>query len=533
MAQPTAPDGALLVNEDPQEDGESGPLAGVCEAFLLIWYIPGFGCVSLFAAVLSGGATLAWIFVLPVLEKQIWGDSAASNTAWMNAGRCFVSVLLCAHFGSWSDKHSRKAAVVVMTVSSLIVGLPILALGSTSAGLTTCVVLVVVTGPFAVHVSGSPVLWAWASDYLGPEHKEVGFAIIGACSSGGSFLVLLGAKALGNAFPGNPDPFLWCTVGCLVLCLVIVAVTPPGAHMPELNDADLAEEKGFMQAMFGPMRLVAKKPTLRATCVVVALLTLPDMAATDISSQIIFSLHDYTDPCSTDALVTEYTAAAYKTCTPITPQCVKDEVTKSVTQCVTQAVTDTMQTFSVYPRPLTLIVVMIVGVCARRYGPHRLVRVWVPITAILFAFPVVLKLRPPTEDFQTWALLLSGFFTLLPLTNYGPLQALVTHIVPPRQIGEAMGAIATCKNLVSLIAPLLVGAFTTYLQSTDQNDKLYIVYPVCAFVMFCAWPFTFCLEKRVPRDTTATWTTWASASRPSTIRSALNARSSAMFSARP
>jgi len=505
MAQQS--DGALLVNpgDDPDADGPGGPVAGVCEAFLLIWYIPGFGCVSLFSAVLSGGATLAWIFVLPALETQIWKDQSASNTAWMNAARCFVSVLLCAHFGSWSDRHSRKYAVVVMAISSLIIGLPVLVFGSTETGLWACVFLIVITGPFAVHVSGSPVLWAWASDYLGAEHKEVGFAIIGACSSAGSFIVLLGAKAIANQFPGNPAPFMWIALGCLILSLVIVAVTPPGAYMPELTDADLAEEKGFMQAMFGPMRLVAKKPTLRATCVVVALLTLPDMAATDISSNIIISLNDYKTPCYSN------------------PQ---------VVTCITAAVTDTMNVFSVYPRPLTLIVVMVVGVCARRFGPHRLVRVWVPITAILFAFPMILN-----WVFEEWSIALSGFFVLLPLTNYGPLQALVTHIVPPRQIGEAMGAIATCKNLVSLVAPLMVGVLTKFFERTGNttypDSLLWIIYPICAFVMFCAWPFTFCLEKRVPRDTAATWTSWASASRPSTIRSALNARSSAMFSARP
>lgn len=505
MAQQS--EGALLVNpgEDPDEDGPGGPVAGVCEAFLLIWCIPGFGCVSLFSAVLSGGATLAWIFVLPALEQVVWEEESASNTAWMNAARCLVSVLLCAHFGSWSDRHSRKWAVVVMTISSLIIGLPVLVLGSNQSGLLACVVLIVITGPFAVHVSGSPVLWAWASDYLAPEHKEVGFAIIGAASSAGSFVVMLAAKAIANQFPGHPEPFLWIALGCLILCLVIVAVTPPGAYMPELTDADLVEEKGLMQAMFGPMRLVAKIPTLRAACVVVGLLTLPDMAATDISSNIIISLNDYTSPCLSDPAVRE---------------------------CVTAAVTDTMNVFSVYPRPFTLVVVMMVGVCARRFGPHRLVRVWVPITAILFAFPMILN-----WVFEEWAIALSGFFVLLPLTNYGPLQALVTHIIPPRQIGEAMGAIATCKNMVSLIAPLMVGAFTKFLERTNNttypNSLLWIIYPVCGFVMFCAWPFTFCLEKRVPRDTTATWTSWASAARPSTIRSHLNARSSAMFSARP
>merc|ERR1712166_1626259 len=175
---------------------------------------------------------------------------------------------LCAHFGKWSDKHSRKAAVVVMAVASLMVGLPVLLFGQTETGLNCVVALYVLAGPFAAHVSGSPVLWAWASDYLAPEHKEVGFAIIGAASSAGAFVVLMSAKALASLFPGDPAPFLWMTVGCLILMLGIVAIAPPGAHMPELADADLAEEKGMMQAMFGPMRLVAKIPTLRATCVV-------------------------------------------------------------------------------------------------------------------------------------------------------------------------------------------------------------------------------------------------------------------------
>lgn len=487
--------GALLPaeqsGENPEEAARSGFLAGVCEAFLLLWCIPGFGMVSLYSALLSGGASLAWTFVFPVLESQIWLESAASNAAWMNAARCFMSVLLCAHFGGWSDKHSRKAAIVVMTLASFVVGFPVLVFGSTNAGLVSCVVLVVVTGPFAVHLSGSPVLWAWASDYLAPEHKEVGFAMIGAFSAGGSFLVLIGANALGSFFSG-PEPFVWVSVGCCLVCLGIVALAPPGAHMPDLAAEDLAEEKGLMQALFGPMRLVAKNPTLRATCAVVALLTLPDMAANDIAPQILYNMLDIsTDP---------------------------------------SAMRSASNLFQVYPRPLTVIAALVFGVCARRFGPHRLVRVTVPITAVLFAFPVILKFTGQQNGFL---IILSGFFTLFPLSNYGPLQALVCHIVSPRQIGEAMGAIATCKNLVSLIAPLLIGAFTSYLENTDNTDKLWVVYPACAFIMLCGWPFTFCLERRVPRDTTATWSTWASASKPSTIRSNLNARSSAMFSARP
>jgi len=508
-----AAEGALLVNPDEGRptigEGNGGPVAGICEAFMLIWCIPGFGCVSLYTAFMSGGATLAWTFVFPNMETEIWAENAATNTAWMNAARCFFSVLLCAHFGMWSDKHGRKIAVVVMTVASLIPGLPILAFGITQTGMNWVVALVVITGPFAAHVSGSPVLWAWASDYLAPEHKEIGFAIIGAVSSAGAFVVLVGANAIGKLYPGSPAPYLWMTVGCLIACLGIIAITPPGAYQPELTDADAAEEKGMMQAMFGPMRLVGRSPTLRAACIVVALLTLPDMAATDISANIIISLNDYVTPCK-----------------------LPGQTPAQIQNCARSAITDTMTMFSVYPRPLTFVVMMVVGVCARRFGPHRLVRVWVPVTALLFAFPMILK-----NTFENWSILLSGFFILLPLTNYGPLQALVTHIVHPRQIGEAMGAIATCKNMVSLLAPLMVGAFTSALEKSEHttypDSLLYFIYPVCAIVMFCATPFTFCLEKRVPRDTTMTWNTWASAGRPTAIKSALNARSSAMYSARP
>jgi len=277
--------------------------------------------------------------------------------------------------------------------------------------------------------------------------------------------------------------------------------------MPDLADADVPKEKGVMEGIFGPLRLVASKPTLRATCVVVGLLTLPDMAAQDVSSQIIISLHDYITPCGG----------------PESPD---------VENCVRAAVSNTMNVLSVFPLPVGLVVVVLIGVCGRRYGPHRLVRVWVPLTAIGFAVPAILK-----ATFETWSIFVSGIFIMLPLTNYIALQALITHIVHPRQIGEAMGAIATCKNFVSLLAPLIVGGITSVLErsghTTYPNSELYIIYPVCALVMFCASPFTFCLEKRVPRDTTMTWNTWASAARPSKISSALQARSSAMFSARP
>merc|ERR1740117_1275204 len=120
--------------------------------------IPGFGLVALWAGLLAGGTTVAWVFVLPSWEKQIWGESVATNVALMNAGRALTSVLLCAHFGRWSDKAGRKVACAITTVCSMCVALPRLYDSSESVFMIT-VTLVIVTGPLAVHLSGSPVLW--------------------------------------------------------------------------------------------------------------------------------------------------------------------------------------------------------------------------------------------------------------------------------------------------------------------------------------------------------------------------------------
>lgn len=503
MADKTAP-AALLPRpsavDDPEEnDAKVGPVAGMCEAFLLLWCVPGFGMVALFAGLLAGGTTVPWVFVLPGWEKEIWGISTATNVATMLAGRSLMSVLFCAHFGKWSDKAGRKLACAIMAISSLCVGLPRL-FGNGHPQFFTMFGLVVFTGPMAVHLSGSPVLWAFASDYLAPEHKEVGFAIVGgSCSLGSFFTQMICVVVSHQVF--DPDPvvnaetkttvFLSIVVVYIVLAMTILFFVPPGAYMPEPSDADIAEEaeeQGFVASVLGPLRLVAKKPALRACCAVICLITLPDMAASDIATQVIYEMLGVTSQ--------------------------KDMVATS-------------GKWSTYPLPFNFFVVLTIGILARRYGPSRTVRVWVPISSLLFSMPLIML---AVKD--TWAITLGGLCVLTPLSNYGPLQALVAHIVPPQRIGEAMGAIATCKNVVSLIAPVAVAVFSRVLEDSDNNDKLWLIYPICTCIMLTAWPFTFCLDSRVARDTNMKWDTWASGSRPSTIKTALNARSSAMFSAR-
>merc|ERR1719502_973711 len=110
--------------------------------------------------------------------------------------------------------------------------------------------------------------------------------------------------------------------------------------------------------------------------------------------------------------------------------------------------------------PGIFVATIFVGIASRRFSPHGFVRVWLPITAVLFAFPALLTIFR-----DNWAILIGGFCATLPLSNYGPLQALVVHVVPPSRVGEAMGSMAACKNLVSLVAPLIMGAIADRLAS--------------------------------------------------------------------
>lgn len=178
------------------------------------------------------------------------------------------------------------------------------------------------------------------------------------------------------------------------------------------------------------------------------------------------------------------------------------------------------------PQPPIFVVMILVGVASRRYSPHGFVRVWLPFTAVLFAVPALLAVFH-----EHWAILIAGFCACLPLSNYGPLQALVVHVVPSTRIGEAMGSMAACKNLVSFIAPFAIGALSESLARTGNSDKLWVIYPGCAVIMLCAWPLTWLLKTRVPRESNAVWSSWASTARPSLGRISSVARRSARISA--
>lgn len=240
-----------------------------------------------------------------------------------------------------------------------------------------------------------------------------------------------------------------------------------------------SRQPSLAAALFSPLKLLTRKATLRAVCMVAALLTFAELAASDISAQVLYEMLDLTDAAPAD------------------------QQTASLFYCT-------------MPSPILFFVTILVGVAARRYSPHRFVRVWLPITALLFPIPALL-----TVIHEHWMILIGGFCATLPLSNYAPLQALVVHVVPPSRVGEAMGSMAACKNLVSFVAPFVIGSVAETLARTNNEDKLWVVYPGCALIMLSAWPLTWLLQSRVPRESNAVWSSWATTARPSLFRSSM------------
>jgi len=171
--------------------------------------------------------------------------------------------------------------------------------------------------------------------------------------------------------------------------------------------------------------------------------------------------------------------------------------------------------FNTYPMIPMIVVYGFVGVLCRRFGPTLILKLWLPFCALCFAAPALLAVYT-----DNWTIFVGGVGLMMAFSCYIPLQSLVIHVVPASRIGEAMGAVASCKMIASIFAPILCGVAWTAIEKSGSN-LYWIIFVVAALLMLVGFPFTFLLERRLPRDTSATWSTWASArhSRPTAFLS--------------
>lgn len=461
-----------------------------CDVCLLFWKYPGFFKVTLLNVLLAAGYALPRTYVIPQLEQQIWGDNATANFNWINAAAATLSVLFAPYFGRWSDQNSRRAANGILAVASNGPVLVMLLLGQNELGLYVFLGLCIALQPIALGPSGSPVCWAYVSDQLPEELRVLGFSINQGSCILAQFVLNLSSKALADKFPKDPQIFLIITGAILILNLLVLlwigqdkpriecnsalvgeAAQAEGARSPgEQSFLEVAaqgvgatrgEQSKPLQGLLAPLKLLLSERGLLLACICSALITLPDVAAGQSSVQILYQLLGIEG----DHDAEQQTASTYGVVLPALPF--------GLTFAITGMISD-------------------------RIGAPRFILYCLPVVSVLFAAPVILLYTTSNA-----AVFLQGYLTMLAYSCFPPLQAVAAEAVNPDRVGEAMGALSACKNLMCMAAPLLMGVVSQSLANSGRNDLLWIVYPICAIVMLFAWPFSFCLVRHTSKKARA------------------------------
>lgn len=482
-----APVPADEVFEDEEDDsvvtGRCGPFAAVCEAFGLFFRYPDLTRVVFACALLFASCSMPWIVCLPQLMGTVWGDKAGANNSYLGALRSVVGALACPIFGRWIDRRGHRFGVAVVIFVNVIVTNGVLAIfGINEKGLYAFFVVQTLNAVAGMNSSGCPAVFALIADVLPPEYREIGFGLFFTSIAVGNLTITQIASLLIRAFPSFPTLPLWLTLVLGAIALALLACVQAGGP----QEADEEDKGKSIFNLFEPVRLAWRKRTLFYLCIIASCLTFPDIAGLGIGTQYLYHELGLVNSTDTDRL-------------------------QSATLI-----------FNTYPMIPMIVIYGFVGVLCRRYGPMLIIKLWLPFCALVFAAPAALAVN--TDD---WTIFFGGTGLMMAFSCFIPVNSLVTHVVPPSRIGEAMSSVASVKMITSIFAPILCGVAWSAIEKSD-SDLYWVFWPVAAVLMFAGFPFTFLLEKRVPRDTSATWSTWASArhSRPSAFLSKRQTRPS-------
>lgn len=449
-----------------------GFLAGVMETAGLIWVIPGFWRVCVLIMLTGGGLSLPCQWASS-FQTETWGlHNATSYSQWIQAGTNAISMICVPFFAMWSDRRPRKISLIIMSIATFLRGLPFFFEGwllTPNESLNINIILLMLTAPFVMGGSGSPVFWAWATEVLPKEHLETGFSLVFALSYFMTWCSGTFVNHVVSTYELPPKDYFWIGQVFLVLQILVALSIPTLASASDSieeseQDLDpLSQHTHWADSLLSPIRLVARKRSLRLICGMTAFITLPDNAVMGASSSILYQMVGATN--TADRL-------------SVSNWCLN------------------------FPTIFMVGFFAVVGVCGKRFGPARLLAVWTPITCVFFAAPGLLTLL----NGKIWQVLF-GLLLMSPMSLYPPLQSLVPLLVPSNRIGEALGAVAAFKNMASLVAPLVMGAVTTAM----DVELYWTIFPACALVMLAgAWPFSILLARRVGNDTNMEWSVWSS-----------------------
>eukprot|EP00931_Biecheleriopsis_adriatica_P040987 TRINITY_DN23480_c0_g1_i1.p1 TRINITY_DN23480_c0_g1~~TRINITY_DN23480_c0_g1_i1.p1 ORF type:complete len:552 (+),score=43.34 TRINITY_DN23480_c0_g1_i1:237-1658(+) len=128
-----------------------------------------------------------------------------------------------------------------------------------------------------------------------------------------------------------------------------------------------------------------------------------------------------------------------------------------------------------------------VGLLANRCGPLRFLRLMIPLACVMVMAGGLMNWFP-----HFW------FIPIVSVTEYMAgltsvaLQLLIVELAPEGRLGEAMGVVGMCKQLVGFAGNAVVASVTPALLSTSIKNPLWLYYPTCGLLKLlglCLLPF--------------------------------------------
>ena len=120
-------------------------------------------------------------FVMGPAMSASFGDNAGTFMNMVCFGTPLVAVFSSSWFGRWIDRNDKRLAMSLVIKGT---AGPFLTLWwPNKYGFYAFLVLCWASGPFEMQVSGNPANWALASEIIEPEKRELGFALLGACTA--------------------------------------------------------------------------------------------------------------------------------------------------------------------------------------------------------------------------------------------------------------------------------------------------------------------------------------------------------------
>jgi len=459
---------------------------------------PDFTKATLAGGLLASGTVMSPVMPLVMvgLRTRVWGERMTEFTAIVNSSNGVMAMLASGLVGRMSDRMDRRVAAAIIGVMGFLPTWVLLLCGLNWVGLWGFSLATALGGVACITASGCPTMYALVNDTMPPGDREMVYGIAfsaliviaGVCTAGGF--------AISQAMGDSPEAvLLYMATLHVVYFLVLasigkahrvtaddgaggeVAITSPqgSARLGEEGEGEVdggSSDEGSSGSSSGgegspgrskapglgrrcqevarnvvaPLDLVCGSAALRGLCAVAGLVSLPEVALTDITSQYTLS--------NLDLIFTE------------------DSRAQRHAQELVQ-----------WPGMGLLIPAFyLAGVAGKRIGPLRVLQLLLPAIALGLLLPAVLRLYP-----RMWIVPIIGVGIPLSFVCFAPLQALVSLVAPDGRVGEAMGAVGASKQIAGLCANLGVYFASPALLRSGLEKPFWVFYPVAAACALLAW----------------------------------------------